>query len=146
MNGNGRESDGALFDKEPGLLVIPARGQRSSSVTGAPTPARTRAPEQNVNLHWQDASESVTSLVFSEPRRVGDKTIISAAGVQALYRASDGARVFSQTTPVAIIEVDDHGVRIKPIPNTSLVALTWALTLTWIAYWLLRTLRAQRPY
>jgi hypothetical protein len=142
VNGNGHGADDALFDTALGLRVIPAGD--SSSVAAAPAPPPTDgSPEPDADL-----PASITALVFGEPYRVGDKTIISAAGVQTVYHASGGAPIYSQTTPVAIIEVDNAGVRIKPVANTRLLVLVWAFTLAWIAYWLLRTLRArqrQRP-
>lgn len=141
MNGNGHGLDGVHFDTELGLRVIPAHARESSSVAAVPSPSPTDGlPAPDAHL-----PASVTSLVFGEPHRVGDKTIISAADVQNLYRSSDGAPIFSRTTPVAIIEIDDNGVRVNPIANTRLLVLTWALTLAWIAYWLLRTLRARQP-
>ena len=139
MNGNGHGPDGDLIGTELGLRVIPAR--ESPSVAAAPAPSPTdvsREPHAHLPA-------SATSLVFGEPHRAGDRTIISAAGVQMVYRTSDGAHIYSRTTPVAIIEVDDNGVRIKPIANRRLSVLLWALTLAWIAYWLLRTLRARQP-
>lgn len=139
MNGNGHGPDDVLFDTSLGLRVIPAG--ESSSVAAAPAPLLTGgSPESDSGL-----PEPVITLVFGEPYRVGDKTIISAAGVQTVYHASGGAPIYSRTTPVAIIEVDEAGVRIKPIANTRLLVLVWALTLAWIGYWLLRTLRAQQP-
>ncbi len=141
MNSNGHGPDDVLLDTELGLRVTPAGARESSSVAAEPAPSPTDAlPELDAPL-----PAPVTTLVFGEPRGVGDKTIISATGVQTVYRASDGAPIYSCTTPVAIIEVDDHGVRIKPIANTRLTILMWTLTLAWIAYWLLRTLRARQP-
>ena len=139
MNGNGHGPDDALFGSELGLRVIPTG--ESSSVAAAPAPPPTDGPPEPD----ADLPTPVITLVFGEPYRAGDKTIISAAGMGTLYHASGSAPIYSQTTPVAIIEVADHGVRIKPIANTRLQALVWALTLAWIAYWLLRTLRAQQP-
>jgi hypothetical protein len=143
VNGNGHGPDDALSDTGPGLRVIPPHARESSSVAAAPALSPTDgSPEPDTSL-----PETATSLVFGQSYRAGDKTIISAASVQTVYRAS-GAPIYSQTTPVAIIEVDDNGVRIRPIANKRLSVLMWALTLAWIAYWLLRTLRArqtQRP-
>jgi hypothetical protein len=142
MNGNGHGSDDALFDTEIGLRVIPTRAREGSSVAAPTAPSPTDgSPEPDASL-----PESTTSLVFGEPHRVGDKTIISAAGVQTVYRASGGAPIYSQTTPVAIIEVDDNGVRVKPIANARLSVLVWALTLAWVVYWLLRTVRTRQPH
>lgn len=142
MNGNGHGSDDALFDTEIGLRVIPIRAREGSSIAAPTAPSPTDgSPERDARL-----PESTTSLVFGEPYHVGDKTIISAAGVQALYRASGGAPIYSRTTPVAIIEVDDDGVRVKPIATTRLSVLVWTLTAAWVAYWLLRTLRARQPH
>ena len=139
MSGHG--ADDALIDTELDLRVIPAGARESSSVAAAPGPPPTDgSPEQDADL-----PAPVITLVFGEPYRAGDKTIISAAGVQTFYRASRDVPLYSQTTPVATIEVDDAGVRIKPVANTRLLVLVWALTLAWIAYWLLRTMRAQQP-
>ena len=139
MSGHG--ADDALIDTELDLRVIPAGARESSSVAAAPGPPPTDgSPEPGANL-----PAPVTTLVFGEPYRVGDKTIISAAGVQTFYRASGDVPIYSQTTRVAIIEVDDHGVRIKPVANRRLQVLAWALMLAWIAYWLLRTIRAPQP-
>jgi hypothetical protein len=140
VNGNGHGPDDALSDTGPGLRVIPARARESSSV--AATSAH--LPSDGSPKPDAQPSASVTSLVFSEPHRVGDKSIISATGVQTVYRAP-GTPIYSQTTPVAVIEIDDSGVRVKPIVNKRLTVLMWTLTLAWIAYWLLRTLRAQQP-
>ena len=140
MNGNGHGPDDALFDTEMGLKVIPSRARASSSVAASAHAPTDGSPEQD-----SPANGSITSLVFGEAHRVGDKTIISAASVQTVYRTSGGAPIYSRTTPVAVIEVDDNGVRFKPIANTRLPVLVWALTLAWVAYWLLRTLRARQP-
>ena len=141
MSGNGHGPDGDLIGAGLGLRVIPARARESSSVAAAPAPSPTDSPPEREG----HLPASVTSLVFGEPYRAGDNTIISASAVQALYRASGSAPIYSQTMPIAIIEIDDNGVRIKPIANTRLTVLLWALTLAWIAYWLLRTLRARQP-
>lgn len=142
MNGNGHGLDDALFDTEIGLRVIPARARESSSVASAPAPS----PSDGSPALDSHLPASVTSLVFGEPRRGGDKTIISAASVQTVYRASGGAPIYSRTTLVAVIEVDGNGVRVKSIANTPLSVLVWALTLAWVAYWLLRTLRTRQPH
>jgi hypothetical protein len=140
VHGNGHGPNGDLIGTELGLQVIPARARESSSVA-APAPSPTDGPPEREG----HLPASLTYLVFGEPYHAGDKTIISASAVQALYRAPGGAPIYSRTRPVAIIEIDDDGVRVIHIANKRLTVLLWALTLAWLAYWLLRTQRARQP-
>jgi hypothetical protein len=141
MNANGHGLDGTLFDRGHELQTDPASIRKMSFVTAGESLAHTSSqPEQHADQHGQSPSAPDIYPVFGEPSRVGDKTIIPVASVKSLSRFSGkGIPFFSQATPVALIEVDD-GVRVTPIANKRLPALTWALMLVWIAYWLLRTL------
>ena len=129
--------DDAIFGIDLGVRATPAGTYASHSVAASiPLPADS-SPERDAQL-----PAPLTSLVFGEPRRVGDKTIISAASVQTVHRSPGGTPIYSQTAPVAVIEVDHDGVRINPVAKTRLPVLVWAVTLVWVAYWLLRTLRS----
>jgi hypothetical protein len=83
------------------------------------------------------------SAVFGEPRTVGDKTLIPVASVRRAYGIRRG---WSSASPVAVIEVDSQGVRVKPVINEAIIPLAGMLLAAWNVYWLLRTIREWRAH
>jgi hypothetical protein len=78
------------------------------------------------------------SAAFGTPYRVGATTIIPVASVHTLRHASHADPLYTQASPVAIIEISDSLVRIRPVRSTRMLLLTWTLVLVWTLYWLLR--------
>ena len=146
MNGKGHGQDDTRFDKRSDLLIsFPPTPEISSALEGKPSASAKNKPAPIASPPEPDHATPDISMVFGEPYRLSHKTIIPVASVQILYRPASGSRpIFSRATPIAIIETDDRGVRIKPIVNTRLLVLTWALMLAWTVYWLLRTVREGR--
>ena len=92
----------------------------------------------NWGLNGGEAGVAHVSAVFGEPRTVGDKTIIPVASVRRAYGIRRG---WSSASPVAVIEVDSQGVRVKPVINEAIIPLAGMLLAAWNIYWLLRTIR-----
>jgi uncharacterized spore protein YtfJ len=107
------------------------------------------------------------SKVFGEPYKVGDRTLIPVAEVSLRYGFGGGTGPVTdsgqgsaneesrsaqmggggggggmvRTSPVAIIEVDDKGVTIKPVFNVGAVSIAGMLLAAWNVYWITRTIR-----
>jgi hypothetical protein len=95
----------------------------------------------NWGINSGEAGIAHVSAVFGEPRTVGDKTIIPVASVRHAYGIGGG---WSSASPVAVIEIDSQGVRVKPVINEAIIPLAGMLLAAWNVYWLLRTIREWR--
>jgi hypothetical protein len=80
--------------------------------------------------------------VFGPVRVVGDKTLIPIASVS--YVSGRGEQGAPTRTPVAVVEVSDRGVRVRPVPVPLPVIIAGILLLAWNVYWLFRTIEAWR--
>jgi hypothetical protein len=87
--------------------------------------------------------------VFGQPYRSPSGTLlIPVARTVRVYRPGAGSgprgeqvRVIT-AAPRAIIEVDDDGVRIKEIVNSTLLGAAGILLVAWNVFWITRTVRA----
>ncbi len=113
-------------------------------------------------------SASVQQVV-GEAKTVGDKTIIPLAAVQSSYGfgwgggpataqgeseqasatgraggAGGGGRATAR--PVAVVEIGPEGTRVRPIIDTTRLALAGMLLTAWVTYWGMATGRATAKY
>lgn len=94
-------------------------------------------------------STSDVDSVFGQPyRSPGGTLLIPVARTVRVYRPSTGSgpngeevRV-TTAAPRAIIEVDDDGVRIKEIVNSTLLGTAGILLMAWNVFWISKTVRA----
>jgi uncharacterized spore protein YtfJ len=102
------------------------------------------------------------SAVFGEPVKVGEKTIIPAADIKYGFGLGygEGAPASDEqeeppsggegggigggiaARPVAVIEISDEGVVVKPVTDEGRIALTGIFTGIWAIFWIAMTLKA----
>lgn len=108
----------------------------------------------------QDKANVAT--VFGDPVEVGDKTIIPVADVKFGFglgfgegptasKEDEESETSSQgggsgggvmARPLAVIEISDAGVVVKPVSDEGRIALVSVLTGAWAIMWIALTLRA----
>jgi len=102
-------------------------------------------------------------MVFGEPIKVGDRTIVpvarvgggfglgfggkrtlpetgEAAAEQASRGGGGGGRLSAR--PVAVIEVSPEKVRVKPIVDVTRIVLSGMLLAAWSVFWITSTIKA----
>lgn len=105
------------------------------------------------------------SQVFGSVRQVGDKTLIDVRSVRyvsgpvapylrrrnearsarqspSVWIGSAGDRVLQNA--VAVVEVTDVGVRVRPVRRPWLLVVAGLAAVAWNVYWVLRTVREWR--
>jgi uncharacterized spore protein YtfJ len=108
----------------------------------------------------QDKANVTT--VFGDPVEVGDKTIIPVADVKFGFgigfgegptasKEEEESETSSQgggsgggvtARPVAVVEISDTGVVVRPVSDEGRIALAGILTGAWAIMWIALTLRA----
>ena len=102
------------------------------------------------------------SAVFGEPVEVGERTIIPVADIKYGFglgygegpAKSDegeepsaagqggGAGGGIAARPVAVLEITDDGVKVKPVMDEGRIALAGIFTGAWFIFWTAKTLKA----
>jgi uncharacterized spore protein YtfJ len=102
------------------------------------------------------------SAVFGEPVEVGERTIIPVADIKygfglgygegppsseeeeepAAAGQGGGAGGGVAARPVAVLEISDEGVLVKPVMDEGRIALAGIFTGIWFIFWTALTLRA----
>ncbi len=85
---------------------------------------------------------NVVSKVFGKPYVVGNRTLIPVARVRFASMPGSGSKGMS--TPVALVEVSEKGVRVQPVFEMLPVILGGMLLGAWNVYWITRTIREWR--
>jgi uncharacterized spore protein YtfJ len=107
-------------------------------------------------------SKASVDAVFGEPVVVGDKTIIPIADIKYGFGfgygegpsageegeepeptgQGGGAGGGVAARPVAVLEISDEGVTVKPVTDEGRIALAGILTGVWAIFWIAQTLKA----
>jgi uncharacterized spore protein YtfJ len=123
-----------------------------------------------MNMKLEDVFQAIEELrdkasvsaVFGEPVQVGERTIIPVADIKYGFglgygegptRAEEPEEPTDGGTgggvgggiaarPMAVIEVTDEGVRVKPVTDESRIALMGIFTGIWFIFWTAQTLKA----
>lgn len=102
------------------------------------------------------------NAVYGEPVKVGDKTIIPVADIkygfglgygegapasdeeEEIPSGGEGGGVGGGIAahPVAVIEITDEGVVVKPVTDEGKIALAGIFTGIWAIFWIAMTLKA----
>lgn len=92
----------------------------------------------------------LVAQVFGNPQVVGEKTMVPVAAVLHIGNlGSSAAEGFRETWRrsrhrVALVEVGDRGVRVRPVPGPVPLILLALLLAVWNIYWVARTAREWR--
>ncbi|MGA7730893.1 MAG: hypothetical protein WCD37_06435 [Chloroflexia bacterium] len=138
-NDNGHGPSRLLFEEEEDAVFDMMADVPFTDIEAMPT----AMAADNWDLDARDSATAHVSAVFGEPRTAGDKTIIPVAGVRRAYGLRGG---WSSAWPVAVIEIDSQGVRVKPVINEAIIPLAGMLLGAWNVYWLLRAIREWRAH
>lgn len=116
------------------------------------------------------AQSDLISHVFGKPYTAGNRTIIPVARVRFVSPPGSGPKrmsdaensrprkhkmpraarfwkmggVYGMSTPVALVEISEKGVRVRPVFDTLPVILGGMLLGAWNVYWIMRAIREWR--
>ncbi len=110
-------------------------------------------PRHNA-VHGEEipAQLATVSRVFGEPTTFGQRTYIAISldrdlsvllqDVDRMEGEKQGRNVgLSERGGIAVIEVGEHGVRVRTRHSKAMTRVSALLTLAWNLYWLIRTVR-----
>lgn len=93
-----------------------------------------------------EAKESHTvevASVFGSPYRSPAGTIlIPVASVKEAHRSGSSPASARTASPRAIIELDEKGVRIRELTNSTLLGFAGIVLVAWNVFWIAKTVRA----
>lgn len=105
----------------------------------------------------QFQEKATVKTVFGEPYQVDGRTLIPVANVRYMFGMGMGRGISQKQEgsgegggggggmtirPVAVLEVSGQETKVKPIPDTTRLALAGMALVAWNVFWIAATVRA----